>query len=202
MRGFFRGGFRLLFQECAMTSPARWNLEEYRALLRMQAQHLHLHPKLKRRFDWSDLAQEALLRAHRRLPKCTATTRAELVKWLLTILKNTYRDLLEGGAAAKRDPAREQYLDEAIDDSLRRMSGLIDPHQTTPSQQVEQEEMLLRMATALDELPEEERQVIILRYLVGETLAKIAEQTDRPRTTVSRLVMRGLDRLRRKLGPS
>ena len=185
-----------------MSPKDRWNLDDYRALLRMQAQHLNLHPKLKRRFDWSDLAQEALLRAHAGLEQFQGQTRAELVKWLLTILKNTYRDLLEGGHAAKRDPAKEKYLDEAIDDSLRAMSSIIDPHQATPSQQVEQEEQLMRMAAALDELPEDERQVVILRYLVEESFANIAQQVNRPQTTVSRLLTRGLKRLRQKLAPS
>ena len=41
-----------------------WQLERYQALLRLRARQLHFDPRLKRRFDSSDLVQETLLKAH------------------------------------------------------------------------------------------------------------------------------------------
>jgi RNA polymerase sigma-70 factor (ECF subfamily) len=178
-----------------------WNLAEYEALLRLRAQQLHWDPRLRRRLDWADLVQEALLRAHERLPQFAGTTRPELVSWLLTILDNAYKDRVDREFAGKRDAAREQALNTAVSESSARLEAYLAAQDSTPSQKVEREETLLRMAAALDELTEEERQVVILRHLSGATMGEIAEQTGRPQTTVSRLLLRAMNRLREKLDP-
>ena len=61
---------------------------------------------------------------------------------------------------------------------------------------------MLLVARALDELPEEERQAVILRHLLGATIAEVAAQLGRPQTTVTCLLLRGLEKLRVKLGLS
>jgi RNA polymerase sigma-70 factor, ECF subfamily len=185
-----------------MPEPVRWNLGDYLPLLRLRAQQLHLDPRLQRHLDWSDLVQETLLRGHERLAQFAGQSEGELVSWLLTILTNTYKDRLDREYAEMRDPAREQVFETVVNESSARLEAYLAANQSTPSEHVDKEQMLLRVAAALDELPEDERQVVILRHLMDVMIGDIAQQVGRPQTTVSRLLMRGMDKLRKRLRPS
>jgi RNA polymerase sigma-70 factor (ECF subfamily) len=177
------------------------NLAEYESLLRLRAQQLHGDRRLRRRFDWNDVVQDGLLRAHERWPQFTGSTRAELVSWLLTILDNTYKDRVARESADKRDPAREQDLEVLLAESSVRLGAYLSASLSTPSERVEREESLVRLASALDDLPPEERQVVILRHLSSLTMTEIAEEIDRSKTTVVRLLHRDMTRLRETLNP-
>ena len=50
-----------------MAAPGEWHPERYRDLLCMLARQIQLDPRLRRRFDSSDLVQEALLKATQNL---------------------------------------------------------------------------------------------------------------------------------------
>jgi RNA polymerase sigma-70 factor (ECF subfamily) len=184
-----------------MNEPNQWDLGKYLPLLRLRAQQLYRDPRLQSRLDWSDVVQEAFLKAQQALDQFEGKSEGELVKWLLTILKNTYRDRLDREFADMRDPARELAFERIANESSARLEAYLAASQSTPSEHVAKEEMLLRVATALDELPERERQVVFLRHLMGVTLGAIAEQTGWPQTTVSRLHARGLRKLRKRLSP-
>jgi RNA polymerase sigma-70 factor (ECF subfamily) len=92
--------------------PAPQPLEHYREYLRLLAR-LHLGPGLQARLDPSDLAQEALLQAHRALGQFRGHTDAELAGWLRAILARTLADALRGWRAGARDVARERSLQSA-----------------------------------------------------------------------------------------
>jgi DNA-directed RNA polymerase specialized sigma24 family protein len=48
-----------------MATQADWRLEKYRPLLWIQTRQLQQDLRLRVRLDWSDLVQEAYLKAHR-----------------------------------------------------------------------------------------------------------------------------------------
>jgi len=62
-----------------MHDAPEWLSERHRALLRLRARHLQLDPRLRRRFDESDLVQETLLRAHANRDQCRGETEGERV---------------------------------------------------------------------------------------------------------------------------
>jgi hypothetical protein len=64
-----------------MPPPADWQLGRYRALLHLHARQVQRDPRLGRRFDASDVVQEALLRGHANLGQFRGSTEAELVGW-------------------------------------------------------------------------------------------------------------------------
>jgi RNA polymerase sigma-70 factor (ECF subfamily) len=177
----------------------RWNLGDFIPLLRLRAQQLYWDPRVRKRYDWSDLVQDTLARAQERLPQFQGQTEGELIRWLLTIQANMFRDRLDFEKADMRSPNREQAIDAIVTESSARLEAYLADSQTTPSQHFEREQMLLRLAAALDQLPEPEREVVVLRYLTGATLAEVAECVGRPQTTVSRLLARGMDKLRQQL---
>jgi RNA polymerase sigma-70 factor (ECF subfamily) len=63
-------------------------------------------------------------------------------------------------------------------------------------------EDLLRLAAALDQLPEYERDAVIAHYILGLRLAEIAKRIERTEKAVANLLFRGLRRLRQLLADS
>ena len=57
-----------------MAPPVQWQPERYRPLLRLQVRQLELDPRLRRRFDSSDIVHDTLLKAHAHLGQCRAET--------------------------------------------------------------------------------------------------------------------------------
>src|SRR5262249_13049323 len=134
-----------------MSPSAKWDLDRYRPLLRLQVRQMQLDPRLRRRFDSSDLVQETLLRAHGNLDGFRGHDEAELVKWLQEILSNVVTDEVRKARARKRDLALEQSLEAVMSESSARLEAYLASSQTSPSQQAERQELLLALAAAIDQ---------------------------------------------------
>src|SRR5262245_23531834 len=156
------------------------------------ARQLYLNPLLLARFDESDLVQETMLRAHANLVQFRGTTEAELIAWLQRILANVFRDKLSEAHADKRDVDLEQSLEQ----SSARLETFLAGDQSSPSQQAERKEMLIRLAEALEELPEDQRDVFIQRDLLGVKVGEIAERLKKTEKSVAGLLLRARRTLR------
>jgi RNA polymerase sigma-70 factor (ECF subfamily) len=179
-----------------MAEPGGWHPERYRDLLCMLARQIQLDPRLRRRFDSSDLVQETLLKATQNLEQFQGGTEAELVKWLQEIMQNALADALRRARAQKRDVAREEALAVVVNDSSARLQNWLAAPDSSPSQRAEREEQLLRVAAALAQLPEDQRDVVILRDSLDTPIRTIAEQLGRTEKAVAGLLLRGRRKLR------
>jgi RNA polymerase sigma-70 factor (ECF subfamily) len=182
-----------------MSPSPDWDLDRYRPLLRLQIRQMELDPRLQRRFDSSDLVQETLLRAHGNLARFRGKTEAELVKWLQEILANVVTDEVRKARAQKRDVALEQSLEDIMAESSARLEEYLASNQVSPSRQAERQELLLRLAAAIDQLPEDQRDVVIQRDLLGASVSQIADQLGRTEKSVAGLLLRGRRKLRELL---
>jgi RNA polymerase sigma-70 factor (ECF subfamily) len=182
-----------------MSPSPDWDLDRYRPLLRLQVRQMQLDPRLQRRFDSSDLVQETLLRAHGNLARFRGTTEGDLVKWLQEILTNVVTDEVRKARARKRDLALEQSLEAVMAESSARLAEYLASSQPSPSRQAERQELLLRLAAAIDQLPEDQRDVLIQRDLLGASVSQIAEQLGRTEKSVAGLLLRGRRKLRELL---
>ena len=178
-----------------------WQLERYQALLRLRARQLHFDPRLKRRFDSSDLVQETLLKAHKNLHQFRGQTEAELVKWLQEILAHVLADQVRKAKTGKRNLNLEKSLETIVAESSGRLEAYLAADQSSPSQQVQRKELLLRAAEALESLPQEQRDVVMLRDLMNQPVAQIAHQLGRTEKSVAGLLLRGRLKLRELLEP-
>ncbi len=173
-------------------------LERYRPYLLLLAR-LRLDPRLRGKLDASDVVQQTLLEAHQGRGQFRGTTEAEEAAWLRQILArnlaNAVRDLLRG----KRDVRREQSLEAAIEESSRRLEGWLAAEQSSPSERAERHEQGVRLAAALAELPEAQREALTLHHLEGRPLEEVARVVGRSREAVAGLIKRGLRQLRERL---
>ena len=182
-----------------MAAPGGWHPERYRDLLCVLARQIQMDPRLRRRFDASDLVQETLLKATQNLEQFHGGTEAELVKWLQEILQNALADATRKARARKRDVAQEEVLAVVVNDSSARLQNWLVAPDSSPSQRAEREEQLLRLAAALAQLPEDQRDVVILRDSLGTPIRTIAEQLGRSQKAIAGLLVRGRRKLRELL---
>jgi RNA polymerase sigma-70 factor (ECF subfamily) len=182
-----------------MPVPPGWQPELFRPLLLLQARQLRLDPRLQRRFDASDLVQETLLRAHQQRAAFRGTTDAELMRWLQEILANLAIDQLRRETAGKRDLTMEHALQTAAADSSARLERWLANSQSTPDARAQRHKVLLRLAAALEQLPEDQRDVVTMRDLQEMPVAQIAAALGRTEKSVAGLLLRGRRRLRELL---
>ena len=155
-----------------------------------------LDTQLKGKLDASDIVQQTLLRAHAALPGLRDRSPNVLVAWFRQILTTELADAVRHCHRDKRDVAREQSFSADIDQSAAGFENWLAADQTSPSMAAERNEELLKLADALLQLPEDQREAVILKHLRNIPLQQIAEQTNRTTASVAGLLRRGLAQLR------
>ncbi len=144
-----------------------------------------------------DLVQETFLRACRSWEQYTLGTKAK--SWLFTICRNTYL----------RQREREKRGDEIVDQTARENPDLEGPIRETPiftgARDYDPEGEFFReliddtILEAIDELPEDFRECVVLSDLQGLPYQEIADILDVPLGTVKSRLFRGRRILQEKL---
>jgi RNA polymerase sigma-70 factor (ECF subfamily) len=175
-------------------------LELYRRYLALLAR-VQIGRRLQGKVDASDLVQETFLEAHRNFPRFRGDHEGQLICWLRQILAAKLADLVRHYLGTKgRDPRLEREIEDAFGrSSLLLDGGLIAP-QSSPSHQAVRREQAVLLADALDQLPDDYREVLVLRHLEENTFPEVARRMGRSLDSVQKLWMRALARLRQVLG--
>ena len=174
------------------------DFERFRPYLRLLAR-LQVDPRLNAKMDDSDMVQQTFLQAHRAISEFRGTTDAEMAAWLRQILARNLAHAGRDYRRDKRDVRREQSIEAAVDQSSIRLENLLAAEQSTPSQKAMRNEDLLRLAAAVEKLPDAQRAAIELHYWKHWTLAEISDHLGRSTTAVAGLLHRGLKALRKHL---
>jgi RNA polymerase sigma-70 factor (ECF subfamily) len=174
-------------------------VEEFRAYLVTLA-FIQIDPRLRSRFGLSDVIQNTLLEAYRDLERIRVLDDAGRKRWLRRMLLNNLLERIEYEEAGQRDARREQSLDAAAAESASRLRDWITAEESTPSAKLIKEEERLRVLEALSQLPEREREALMLQQYHGWKLAQIAEHLGCTTNAVAGLQARGRASLRDLLG--
>jgi RNA polymerase sigma-70 factor (ECF subfamily) len=172
-------------------------LECYRDYLLLLAR-MQLDRGLQAKLDPSDVVQQTLLKAHQNREQFRGKTEAELAAWLRAILARQLADIVQkfdtfGGVG------RERSLEAALEQSSMRLEKWLSAGDTPPSEQLERQEQLLRMARALAGLSEDLRTALELRHIQGLPVAEVAGAMGLSKAAVGSLLYRGLKKLRERL---
>jgi RNA polymerase sigma-70 factor (ECF subfamily) len=162
---------------------------------------LRMDRRLAARMDPSDVVQEALLEATGRLPEYLAVRSVPFYPWLrrlawekLVKLHERHRD------AGKRSVLREEVMAPNLsDDSVLNLARRLAARGSSPSQHLIHQEMCERVRAALDRLPEEDREVLVLRYLEELPTAEVAAVLEISEGATKMRHRRALERLSRLL---
>lgn len=183
-----------------MSHSDSWDLhlERYREYLLLLAR-LELDAHVRGKLDPSDVVQQTLLDAHAKREQFQGQSSRELAAWLRRILARNLVDALRAFGRAKRDVARERSLESAINASSLRLGSWVAADQPSPSQQAQRHEEAVRLADALAQLADGQREALVLQNWHGWSLAHIAEHMGRSNAAVAGLIKRGLKHLRELL---
>ncbi len=175
-------------------------LELHRRYLALLAR-VQIGRRLQGKVDASDLVQETFLEAHRSFGRFRGESEAEFVAWLRQILAANLADLLRRYLGTQgRDVRLEREIRDAIDQSSVLLDRALAAPQSSPSRQAERREQGVLLANALDQLPDDYREALVLRHLEGLTFPEVARRMGRSQDSVEKLWMRGLARLRQVMG--
>jgi RNA polymerase sigma-70 factor (ECF subfamily) len=180
-----------------MMPPSEARLEGFRAYLRLMAR-LQLDPRLRPRLDESDLAQQTLIQAHKAYDRFEGDDEA-LAAWLRQILANNLAHALRDHGRECRDVSREKPLEVLLAESSARLERWLADGNPTAQTQAQRNEQAMRLADALDELPEAQREAIVLEYWQGWSLDEIGRHLNRSRSAVAGLIKRGMKQLRERM---
>jgi RNA polymerase sigma-70 factor (ECF subfamily) len=172
-------------------------LERFRSYLHLLAR-IQLDEQSPR-VDASDLVQQTLLEGCQHLERFHGQTDAERAAWLRRILAHNLADALRALHRDKRDVDRERSLEAVLEQSSRQLADWIAADQSSPSEQAMRHEEAVRLADALSQLPQAQREALVLQHWHGLTLAQIGERLHRTPVAVAGLLKRGLQRLRELL---
>ena len=135
------------------------------ALKRMVA--LRMDRVLQQRVDASDIVQEALIEANRRLPEYLKDPQLPFRLWLHQIARDRLIDAhRRHRVAARRSLDREQSLAAraTLDHSTMDLAAQLCDRELTPAAAATRHELERRFQAALEELEENDREVILLRH--------------------------------------
>jgi RNA polymerase sigma-70 factor (ECF subfamily) len=170
------------------------DLEQFRSYLRLLAR-MGLGRRLQSMLDASDLVQQTLLEAHQDLGHFRGQDEAVLAAWLRQVLARNLANAARDLGRHKRDVARERSLE----DSAARLEGWLAAEQSSPSQGAVRRENAVQLAQALEALPANQRDAVVLRHFEGLSLADIAARLGCTTAAVTGLLHRGLKNLRQRL---
>jgi RNA polymerase sigma-70 factor (ECF subfamily) len=175
-------------------------LECYRGYLTLLAR-VQVSRRLQGKVDAADLVQEAFLEAYRTFGQFRGTTEAELACWLRHILASQAAMLVRRYVGTRRRDVRlERELAAEVEQSSRFLDQGLAAKQSSPSQHAVRREQAVLLAEALGKLPEDYREVIVLRHLEGLSFPEVALRMDRSMASVKNLWTRALAFLRRSVG--
>lgn len=148
---------------------------------------VRLGPRLAARESASDVVQSACRDVLGRLDSFRYGGEAGFRAWLYAAAARKVADRAEYWGAQRRDPGREAGDIDALSLAARTLGS--------PSAAAMGREALQRLDAALDSLPDDHREVIVLARVAGLSRAQIAEAMERSEASIRNLLPRALARL-------
>ena len=175
-------------------------LASHRQRLR-QMVSVRMDHRLARRIDPSDVIQDVMAEAAKKLPEYLQRRAIPFYPWLRQLAWNRLLDLyrfhIQG---ACRAVGREAAFTASLsDDSVMALAQGLLATGTSPSWNAIRQEMRERVRAALARLPEYNREVLIMRHLEQLSIQQIAAISEVSEGTVKSRLFRGMDQLHRLL---
>jgi RNA polymerase sigma-70 factor (ECF subfamily) len=166
--------------------------------------NLRLDPVLTRRVDASDIVQDVLLEASRRLKDYLRDPAMPFHLWLRHIAKDHMIDAhRRHRQAQRRSMDREQSIVPAAlaDRSSMELAAQFFDHEATPATEAIRQELGQRLQAAIASLSEEDRDIILMRHFEQLANQEVAAELGLSEAAASMRYLRALRRLRTVLAP-
>lgn len=134
--------------------------------------------------DAEDILSCVFLKIHERIDTYDSS-KAGLSTWIYAVTRNIVNDFLRRQYIRNILESYDNVLIDCVDDDIPVIDRLI------------MEEQLKKLSTALEQLPEREREIIILRFYYGRTSPQIATMMNLSRENVRYLQHVAIGRLKK-----
>ena len=179
-------------------------LGEFREPLR-RVVGLRLDPVLARRVDASDIVQDVLIEANQRLKDYLKAPNMPFHLWLRHLAQDRIIDAHRRHRLAQRrsidreqSPARPGWAD---DDSAASLVAQLVDSERTPASEAIQQELARKLTSAIHELGDDDRDILLMRHHEQLTNGEVAGALGLTEAAASMRYLRALRRLRLVLVP-
>ena len=176
-------------------------LDRHREALRRMIR-MRLDKKIQGRVDVSDVVQDVLLEASRRLPQYLENPVMSFHLWVRQIAKDRIIDAhRRHRVSAKRSVDREQQLAVHLgaDRSTMELVAEIHDRGLTPAAAATRQEMARLVESALGQLSDQDCEIIVMRHYEQLSNQEIAETLDLTEPAAGMRYLRAIRRLRKQL---
>jgi RNA polymerase sigma-70 factor (ECF subfamily) len=158
--------------------------------------------RMAARVDASDVVQDVLIEATRRLPDYVQGPPMPFRLWLRQIAQDRMIDLHRRHRAQRRDVTREQATAPAgwTDQSSLDLAAQLVDTELTPAAHAVRQELQRRFFAALDELSDDDREVVVMRHVEQMGNSEVAEALGLSPAAAGMRYLRALRRLKEVLG--
>lgn len=173
-------------------------MDRHRNSLR-QLVRMRLDKKIQNRIDVSDVVQDVLVEANRRLTRYLADPVMPFHLWLRQIAKDRIIDAhRRHRVSAKRSVDREQKMaaPRGYDQSSVQLAALLGDPKLTPAAAVMQAEMARQVEQSIALLDEKDSEIIVMRHYEHLTNQEIGQLLDLSEPAASMRYLRAIRRLK------
>lgn len=176
-------------------------MERHRDALR-QVVRMRLDQKIQRRIDVSDVVQDVLVEANRRLKDYLGNPVMSFRLWLRQIAQDRIIDAhRRHRISARRSVDREQAIaaPKGYDQSSIQLAGMLSDQNLTPEAAALQQEMARRVEAAVARLEERDSEIIVMRHYEHLSNQEIAQALNLTEPAASMRYLRAIRRLKELL---
>ena len=181
-------------QEISLGDQAAFDqlMDQHRDYLRRVIE-ARMEPSLRQRVDPSDIIQETLVVASQRLQDYMRRQPASFRLWLRGTALERLIDARRAHLTQKRSVERDVHFGDASSIAIARafLSG--------PVEKVLRRELIQQVQTALQQLTDQDRELLVMRHAEGLSNAEVAELLDVESKTASKRYGRALQKLAEQL---
>jgi RNA polymerase sigma-70 factor (ECF subfamily) len=172
-------------------------LERHRTALR-RVIDLRLDPMLRKRVDASDIVQDVLIDAHRRLSEFLQTGNMPFQLWLRHLARDRLIDAhRRHRTAARRSLDREQPLVNRFEDqSAFDLAAVARDREMTPAATAMHHELQRRFQAAIETLDDIDREVVLMRHFEQLSNQETARALELSEPAAGMRYLRAMRRLR------
>ena len=171
-------------------------LARHRAAIRQMIDR-RMDRVVQRRVDASDIVQDVLIEANRRLGDYLANPTMPFQLWLRHMARDRLIDAhRRHRVAATRSVDREVPLAGGDDDSLAGPAARVPDRELTPAAAATWRELERRFAAAVERLDEADREIVLLRHFEHLSTAEAAEVLGLTKPAAGMRYLRAMRRLR------
>jgi RNA polymerase sigma-70 factor (ECF subfamily) len=150
-----------------------------------------LGPRLRESVESGDILQETFLAAVKAFPSFEMRDEGSLIHWLAKLVERQIIAQADYHGAKKREAGRRVSLERTRGGSgeLSGSVGMLHADETTaPLEKLARAEERAAVERAMDALPAEYRELLLLRNYAGASWESVAEATGRPSAAAARMM--------------